>query len=157
MLWCLALVAAANLPIGAQTIAVGDRVRLTLPEKQRQDESAFVRRQYLRGDVTAVSGDTVVLRVAPGSGETAIPLSSALQVDRSLGVRSRPVNALRVGALSAVLLASYTVVAYSIFHQQYDSGSQWRTTLGWAGVGFAAGAIEGALLPTERWERVAHR
>jgi hypothetical protein len=130
-------------------IVPGSRVRVRLPEKQYQ--LAGSRGHLLRGRVTALSPDTLYLAVTDSIGPLAIPRGLIDQLALSRGVPSRTQNAIKRGLLSGVS----TALLFAGLSELDDSSGRWGTEdaalLGGA-VGFATGAIFGALWPQERWK-----
>ena len=132
-------------------IVPGTRVQAQLPEVQFQ---AGARRGHLlRGRVAGLATDTLYLAVTDSVGPVAIPRHLIERLDYSRGIPSRASSALargvRAGAAMALLL---------VLWNELDEGSR-RTSTGTAalvggGVGFATGALVGALRPLERWRRV---
>ena len=135
-------------------IVIGARVRVQVHEVFPQREAAFRRSQMLRGEVTRMTPDTLLLRPAPGLGELAVPLSQIQQLDRSLGVPSRGESALRNGIPAAVLGAVWFGLSYEKGEREYGVLNRGEATALGAGIGLAGGALWGAIAPTERWRRV---
>jgi hypothetical protein len=132
-------------------IAPGTRVQVRLPETQYQFGGS--RGHLLRGRVTALSPDTLYLAVTDSIGPLAIPRLLIDKLAFSRGVPSRTHSALKrgflSGASSALLLAGLAALN--------DNPGTWEAgeaALVGGGVGFAMGAIFGALHPRERWKSV---
>jgi hypothetical protein len=134
-----------------QEIVPGARVQARLPEAQFQP--AARRGHLLRGRVAGLAPDTLYLAVADSVGPLAIPRALIERLEYSRGVPSRAssalVRGLKAGAAMALALALWN---------ELDEGSD-RTSTGTAAlvggsVGFATGALVGALRPQERWRRV---
>jgi hypothetical protein len=140
--------------IEAQTLEVGQRTRVVVREGQRQDEQALRRELVLRGDVTRFSGDTLFLRPAGTTGELGVPMSSALRLYRGTGVRSRPVSALRNAVIFGIVGVGSAGIAHNPQRDGAFGGSRGKAYLTGAAVGAVFGIVWGALLPTERWERL---
>jgi hypothetical protein len=133
------------------TVAPGTRVRVRLPEVQFQETTR--RGHLLRGRVTTLSPDTLYLAVTDSVGPLAVPRSLIEKLDLSRGVPSRGASALRQGLISAALSALTLV----LINEAWSGTSDWDTgeaALIGAGVGFASGAIVGAIFPRERWKSV---
>jgi len=144
------IAAAQQLP----PVTVGTRVRVRIPETAAQPETPFRRWQQLRGEVTRVAPDTIVLRPAPALGEIVVPMSMVRRLDRSTGVPSAGASALGGGILGALAGALWLGLDYD--REGHDYGVTRRSeavALG-AGLGLVVGAVVGAIAPTERWHRV---
>jgi hypothetical protein len=132
-------------------VAPGARVRLRLPEVQYQET---VRRGHLlRGRVTALTPDTLYLAITDSVGPLAVPRPLIQRLDLSRGVPSRGANALRQGLISGALSALMLV----LINETGSRTSEWDTgeaALIGGGIGFATGAILGAIFPRERWKRI---
>lgn len=116
----------------------------------------YFRRQVVRGEVSAIQGDTVFLRLTPTNAEAAITLSSALHLERSLGVRSRFGNALRLGFATGALFGAavgLTNLSFDGYANENRAQALWTA----AAIGFATGAAQGAIFPTEHWEEIPLR
>jgi hypothetical protein len=132
-------------------IVPGARVQAQLPEAQFQP--AARRGHQLRGRVVSLATDTLYLAVTDSVGPLAIPRNLIERLDYSRGVPSRTSSALARGVRAGVATALLLVL-----WNELDDGSN-RTSTGTAalvgsGVGFAMGALVGALRPQERWRRV---
>ena len=137
----------------APEVQVGARVRLWLPEPQRQAEGPQ-RRQLLRGTVEELAGDTLRLAIPGASGTIAIPRTSMHRLDVSRGV-SRPATAVERAVGGAIGGA----ISWALMNDPRRSGGpHYRTDWQAAGVGAAwgagIGALTGLLFPHERWSRV---
>ena len=136
----------ADLPVGA-------RVRVWLPETYRQEEGPL-RRQLLRGSVSGVAADTLLLTIPGAVGAVAIPRVTLRRLDVSRGV-SRPASAVERAIGGAIGGA----ITYALMNDPRRSGSpHYRTDWRAAGVGASWGAGIGAavgfIFPNERWRRV---
>jgi hypothetical protein len=136
----------ADLPVGA-------RVRVWLPEPFRQEEGPL-RRQLLRGSVSAVAGDTLLLSIPGAVGAVAISRVSMRRLEMSRGV-SRPVSAIERAIGGAIGGA----ISYAALNDpQRSGGPHYRTDWRAAGVGASwgagIGAVVGFVFPHERWRRV---
>ena len=140
-------------PLRAQwppEIIQGVRVQVQLPEVQFQP--AARRGHLLRGRVAALTADTLYLAVTDSVGRLAIPRPLIKRLEYSRGVPSRGSSALVRGLQSGAAMALLLVL-----WNELDEGSD-RTSAGTAAlvggsVGFATGAVFGALRPQERWRR----
>jgi hypothetical protein len=136
--------------LAAQSLKLGDRVRIVVPESQPQGEAPLQRRIVLRGEVAYLRADTVFLRIPRTVGTIGVPLSNSISVHRSRGVPSRVANALRLGMPFGVAGAAYIGLTYSD-RRDYGVTNRWEAWALGAGVGAFGGALLGALFPLERW------
>ena len=141
----------------AQRVSVGDRVRVELPESEAQDENPWRRGLVIRGRVTNVSRDTIFLRPASEVGELAIPLAGVHELRRSLGMRSRPMSALREAVGAGVILSLVMGGTFEPQRQTYGVNTRAQAFAVGAMWGAIGGAVIGALQPTERWQRITLR
>jgi hypothetical protein len=130
----------------------GTRVRVWIPETNRQQEGPY-RRQLLRGTVESVDGG-LRLRIPGATGSLAIPRASVRRLDVSRGV-SRGASMVE----RAVGGALGGAVAYAVLNDpRRRGGPHYRTDWRAAGVGAAwgggVGAVVGFVWPSERWRRV---
>jgi hypothetical protein len=131
------------------TVESGARARVRLPEVQYQET---VRRGHLlRGRVIALTPDTLYLAITDSVGPLAIPRPLIQRLDLSRGVPSRGANALRQGLISGALNALVLVLINEVGTSEWDTG---EAALIGGGIGFATGAIFGAIFPRERWKSV---
>src|SRR5687768_17525227 len=65
-------------------VAVGTRVRISLPEAHRQSEGPW-NRQHLRGSVQAIDGDTLRISIPGAFGAIPVPRSSMRRLEVSRG------------------------------------------------------------------------
>jgi hypothetical protein len=140
----------AQLPADVQ---VGARVRVWLPEPSRQEEGPW-RRQLLRGSVSAIAGDTLLLSIPGAAGAVAVPRVTMRRLDLSGGV-SRPVSMIERAIGGAIGGA----ITHALMNDPRRSGGpHYRTDWRAAGVGAAwgagIGAAVGLVFPHEHWHRV---
>jgi hypothetical protein len=154
--WIVALAIIAPLAaLDAQTVAVGDRIRLTVPESQPQQEAPGSRRLVLRGEVTRVTRDStlidsIYIRPAPATSELGIPVSAIKSLQRSRGV-SRAESAVRMAFVLAVTTALFAPGLYD----SEDDGRSWEEqALFGAALGAGTGIVVGVIFPTEGWQRL---
>jgi hypothetical protein len=152
---CLGLLLTQWLSAGASAqwppeIAPGARIQLQIPEAEFQ--ASPHRGHLLRGRVVRLVKDSLYLAVTDSVGLLPIPRSLIQRLEYSRGVPSRTTSALgrglRAGAGSALLL---------VLLNELDDNSEISTgeaALLGGGIGFAIGAVVGALRPEERWRRV---
>src|SRR5918992_1123570 len=161
-MWILLLAAslafAVARPIAAQfptDVAVGSRVRVVVPDSLRQASGPW-RQQWLRGEVAALAGDTLYLRLQGTAGPVPIRRAAIRRIDRSLGMPTRAESALR-GAVGWALLGA----ALGLTTGWPEGNRDMRSNADAAGLGAAVGAgagfVLGALFPSERWRRVRLR
>jgi hypothetical protein len=134
-------------------VRVGARVRVWLPESQRQSEGPM-RRQLLRGTVDAVSADTLLLSIPGSAGPVAIPRVTMRRLDLSHGT-SPLASAFERAAGGAIGGA----ITWGLMNDPRNAtGPHYRTDWRAAGVGAAwgagIGAVIGLVFPHERWHRV---
>jgi hypothetical protein len=142
------LVAVAVSPARAQfpsNVGIGTRVRVIVPDTLRQEWGPPV--QLLRGDVAAITRDTLVLQLHATSSPLSIPRSSIRRLERSLGV-NRFESALRGALFGAITVGLAHLV---------DDDPSWREFGDGAAVGAPVGFVLGVIWPTERWRRVRLR
>ena len=139
-------------------VAPGARVRVRLPEVQYQETTP--RGHLLRGRVTALTPDTLYLAITDSVGPLALPRPLIQRLDLSRGVPSRGASALRQGVITGALLALTSVLLNEADENPADAGEAAYyidDNLGYlvgVGIGFATGAILGAIFPRERWKKV---
>jgi len=146
----LSSVAGAQFP---DDVRAGTRVRVWIPEAARQAEGPN-KRQLLRGEVEAVNGETLRLRIPGSSGVIAIPRTAVRRLDVTRGV-SRGASMIE----RAVGVAIASAITFGIMNDpDNSSGPNYRTDWQAAGVGAAWGAGVGAVIgltwPHERWRKV---
>lgn len=132
-------------------ITAGTRVRVKLPERQYQ--FAGPRGQLLRGRVQALTPDTLYLAVTDSVGPIAIPRSLIAQLAFSRGVPSRGESALKRGLVSGAAWALLMALWVELDDDPGGTDTGDAALLG-GGVGFATGAIFGAIRPRERWKKL---
>jgi hypothetical protein len=147
------LVSSAGAAQFPSDVRPGTRVRVWIPEAARQAEGPN-KRQLLRGEVDAVSGETLRLRIPGSSGAIAIPRTTIRRLDVSRGVSRAASMAER-----AVGVAIASAITFGIMNDpDNSSGPNFRTDWEAAGVGAAVGAGFGAVIgliwPHERWRKV---
>lgn len=140
-----------------ERVQPGVRVRVALPEAERQNDDSPWRRQRLRATVSEVANDTLHLAVPGSIGTLAVARADIRHLDISQGT-SRAASAFEraigfaiAGAISAAI--------------ENDPGSSewpnyrrtWRAAGEGAKWGAAIGAVVGFVLPTERWRSVRLR
>jgi hypothetical protein len=133
-------------------LAPGTRVRVLLPEQERQ--SGSTRGGHLvRGTLVRLTADTMYVAVTDSLGPLAIPRHYVQRLDRSRGVPSAVGSGLRRGLIGGVACAGVGLLLAA-----GDNSATKRPYGEWALAGgatcFAVGATLGALFPTERWQRV---
>jgi hypothetical protein len=140
----------------AERVTAGTRVRIWLPDEQRQRDTPW-HRQLLRATVDGIANDTVQLRVEGTSGTLAVRRSDIRRLDVSHGT-SRPLSALERAFEGAVVGAIGTALRNdprNATWPHYDR--DWRAAGEGAKWGAVFGAVIGFVVPTERWHRVRLR
>jgi hypothetical protein len=150
LLVAASMVLATARPLAAQfptDVAVGSRVRVVLPDSVRQQWGPSV--QWLRGDVAALSSDTLYLQLQGAAAPVPIRRATIRRIDRSLGVPSRAESALR-----GALMGAFWVALFSAVDQR---GEIEEDLAQGAAIGAGIGFVFGGIFPTERWRRVRLR
>jgi hypothetical protein len=129
---------------------VGHRVRIHLARQVRSVEGA-VARQQLRGTLTRVSPDSIVVSIHPSAASVHVATAGVHQVDVSRGI-SRSRNAVIQGLHGAAIWA-----VLGSTHPEGIGGGPTENILAWARGGFIVGAVIGTMLPQERWKRIFRR
>jgi hypothetical protein len=143
-------------PVPAQSappIGSGERVRLTLPSRHHPRFGSGQPPTVL-GTVSAVRGDTLVLRIDGGAGSAMVALASVVGLEVSLGVPSRAEGAVRGagrGVLQGVLLAPLIGLVSDVAGEPVPILKAAGILAAFGAVG---GSIAGAIAPAERWRRV---
>ena len=158
----LALVVVATLALTfdaaaqkSDTLQVGARYRITLPEFADRPGPQFPPSRWLTGELVERRGDTLVMRPHPTTGAVAVPLSSIHRLERSRGV-SRVVSAVEGafgGALVGTILGN---VFYDLGVRGSGFNTRWQATGTIAAHAAGGGLLAGALFPSEKWKRVAN-
>lgn len=159
MVQTLVAVASLTLAVDARaqrgdTLQVGARYRITLPEFADRPGPQAPPSRWLTGELVERRGDSLVVRPHPTTGAVAVPLSSIHRLERSRGV-SRVASAVEgavVGALSGVVLGN---VVYELGLRGSGFDTRWQSMGTMAAHAGGAGLVAGALFPSERWKRVA--
>ncbi|MGQ0712686.1 MAG: hypothetical protein ACT4PJ_03020 [Gemmatimonadaceae bacterium] len=153
----MALVVATPIPLAAQEapvpVAVGARVRLTLPDLEPRFGVRPPER-WLVGEVVAVTPDTLALRPHPGIGPVAVPRSAIRRVEIGRGAsRWQSAAGGAVGGAPVGLLWGHVLYDVGLRGPHFDTGARARSSGAlWSAVGFT---VLGALFPPERWRRVS--
>jgi hypothetical protein len=137
-------------------VAVGSRVRVVVADSVRQQWAPSS--QWLRGDVAALSRDTLYLRLP--NTEAPVPIRQGVirRLDRSLGVPGRLESAMR----GAIGLAFWGAISLGVVRATDDGGSVntnrfWEKVGEGAAYGAGIGFVLGTIFPTERWRRIRLR
>ena len=131
----------------------GERIRIRLSEQPRAIEGA-AQPQILRGSLVALTADTLLLRIHPEAGITAVARAGIERLDISRGVRSRLESAAVNGATFALFGSVERVLAATVVSERYDDETTWESALIGAAGGALIGVTMGALFPQERWKRL---
>ena len=134
----------------------GVRVRVWLPESQKQENTPWGR-QLLRATVVGVNGDSLTVSVPGTAGSLAVARADMRRLDVSRGT-SRAASAFEraigfaiAGAVSAALENDPGGTEWPNYRRDWraaEEGAKW---------GAAIGAVVGFVFPTERWRRVRLR
>lgn len=137
----------------AADLRPGVRVRVWLPDEQRQRDTPW-RRQLLRGTVTGGDANTLQLTVPGTSGMLTVSRADISRIDVSRGT-SRAASAFEralggavVGAISAALRNDPAGSKWPNY------GRDWRAAEEGAKWGAAFGAVIGFTFPSERWRQI---
>lgn len=154
--WSLALLlpGVASAQRRADSVQVGSRVRVWIPESAPQEGAPFIRRQMIRGEVTRSTPDTLTVRPSPDVGELAVPVAQIRRLDISRGVPSRARSAVEAAIGGAIATSLWFGLSYSLRDDDFGVNSRGQAFALGAGAGFVVGGILGALAPTERWRRL---
>jgi hypothetical protein len=156
----LVLAASVGLAAGVQAqkqIPVGARVRIVIGERERQRETRFGRRMVVRGELTAMSAESLWVRPTPVTGILAIPKSDVRRIYQSRGVPSRVASMLMDGVGGALLGAAECALFYGkdVYGRTANCGETSRgdAAIRGATTGFAVFGVIGLVFPVERWRR----
>ena len=143
--------AAQELPV---PVAVGARVRLTLPDPTPRRFGVFPPERWLVGELVTLTADTLAIRPHPVLSPIAVPRTVVRRLEISRGVPSRWRSAAAevVGGALVGLLWGQVLYDAGLRGPHFDSGARARTS----GAVWGAGALAtmGALFPRERWRGV---
>ena len=132
----------------ADPLTPGTRVRVILARGSR---SIWSRPQILQGTVTAVSADSLSLRLDAEAGPVTLATASVAKLEVSQGIPSRLESAVWQGAVIGLQGATTWP---AVRDRNFDNSDSWeRDVLVGAAVGAAVGVVLGALNPAERWRR----
>ncbi|HJU68985.1 MAG TPA: hypothetical protein VJ650_12175 [Gemmatimonadaceae bacterium] len=138
----------------AAPVAVGARVRLTLPEPGDRRFGVFPHERWIVGEVVGVTGETLTVRPHPVLPPIDVPRSAIQRLQVSRGEPSRWRSALQdaVGGAVVGMLWGHVLYDYDLRSGAFDTQAHARSRGAIAG---AAGlAFIGALFPREQWRRV---
>lgn len=137
------------------TLEVGARYRITLPEFADRPGPQPSPTRWLTGTLVERRGDSLVVRPHPTTGAVAVPVSSIHRLERSRGV-SRAASAVEGavgGGLAGLILGN---VVYELGLRAPGFNTRWQSMGTMAAHAGGAGLLTGALLPSERWKRIAN-
>lgn len=142
-------------PLPAQTtgeaVRVGARVRVTLSEQLWTVEGVRDP-QVLRGVLQSLTRDSLRLQLHPGAAPVSVARSAVSRVDVSLGVPTRVESAARGALLNAAVFAGSNLLVRAVARDD-TAGSTEDVVIRGAAIGAAFGAVAGAVLVRERWQR----
>lgn len=150
--WLIACTWAASAAVATpaesqRRLQVGVRARLRIVDTPHNEIRTIV-----RGQVSRLTVDTVVLSVPFTLNDLAFPISRVGSAEVSIGTWSRRKSALVNGAIGAGLGAAY--MAYGWLPAGFRTGRQSERAAVGAVVGGLASGVVGALRPPERWRKV---
>ena len=146
----LAAIAPGGLHVQADEL-MGEEVRVWLSDPAREADADVT--LMLRGTVLRLAPDSLVLRLHPAAGPTAVVRAGVDRLELLLGARSRRAGAWR----QAWRWSLFGAVEFALLDAANDhpiADEPWQSMLIGAGVGAAMGAVYGALFPGERWRRI---
>jgi len=135
------------------SLQVGARYRITLPEFADRPGPQFPPSRWLAGALVEQRRDTLVVRPHPSTGVIAVPFTSIDRLERSRGV-SRAASGFEGaigGALVGALLGS---LVYDIGVRGTNFNTRWQAVGIMAANSAGGGLVAGVLFPTERWKRI---
>jgi uncharacterized protein YcfJ len=134
-------------------VAVGARVRLTLPEPGQRRFGVRPPERWLVGELVAATADTLAVRPHPLLEPVRVPRSALVRLDVSRGAPSRWQSAASgvVGGALLGVLWGHVLYGYGLHGHRFDSQARARTT----GAVFGAATAAFVGVPTERWRRIA--
>ena len=134
-------------------VSIGSQVRVTVAERVvRSPTEPPSPSQQLRGIVRAIAPESLYLELSNARALVAIPRIAIQAVQRSAGPATRSESAMAAGTVGLVIGALF-LPSY-VPEPERRFGSSFRPYAAGAGIGFAAGALLGALRPYERWRGV---
>lgn len=143
-------------PVPAQrndSLQVGVRYRVTLPEFAGRPGPQFRQSRWLTGELVGRHADSLVLRPHPTTGTVSVPLASVDRLERSRGV-SRATSAFEGAVGGALAGALFGAIAYGIDSRDSEFNSRWEAIGTSAAFTAGVGLVVGLLFPSERWKRV---
>lgn len=136
------------------TLQVGVRYRITLPDFPDRPDPQLAPSRWLTGTFVGRRGDSVLVQPHPTTGVVAVPLASIDRLERSRGI-SRLGGALENGIAGAAFGALFAAVFYDRY--VHSNGFETRGRAAGTVAAYVGGSafIASALFPTERWRRIA--
>jgi hypothetical protein len=149
--------AASTLPAQAapEPVAVGARVRLTLPDPTPRRFGVFPPERWLVGELVALTPDTLAVRSHPLLSPVAVPRAAVhrLQVSRGAPSRWRSAAGGMIGGALIGLLWGQALYYLDLRGPNFETVG--RARIAGAVTGAIVFATAGALYPQERWRNVA--
>ena len=136
------------------SLQVGARYRITLPEFADRPWPQFPPSRWLAGALVEQRRDTLLLQPHPSTGVIAVPFTSIDRLERSRGV-SRVASGFEGAVGGALLGAVMGSLVYDIGVRGTNFNTRWQAVGIMAANAAGGGLVAGVLFPTERWKRVA--
>ncbi len=157
----LAIVAAFTIPTIASAaaqappapVAVGARVRLTLPEPGPRRFGVIPPERSLVGEVVGITAETLTVRPHPLVSAIDVPRALVQRVHVSRGTsRWRSAGSGAIGGALVGMLWGHTLYAWDLRSSAFDTQAHARSRGAIAGA--VSLAVVQAIFPQERWRRV---
>ena len=138
----LTLIGAAPAAASAQDLVSGERVRLSLTSDQR-----------VTGTIVSSDATSIVVRSEDGGASTTVQRAAIVRADRHAGTRRNWGYGLLVGAASGLTTAAILEATNEPDENEWEMPGLVYT--GYTLLGALTGTVVGALIETDRWERVS--
>jgi hypothetical protein len=139
---------------GRDTLQVGARYRITLPEFPDRPGPQFPQSRWLAGEFVAYRADSILVRPHPTTGAVAVPLGAIDRLERSRGV-SRAASGFEGAVGGALVGALVGWLVYEVGARTMGDDTRWEAIGSTAAWSAAGGLAAGVLFPTERWKRIS--